>query len=380
MTPLNGIKVLELARVLAGPWAGQTLADLGATVIKVESPMGDETRTWGKPVDEDGTAAYFHSCNNGKRSIALDFRNTEDLAIVKELASDADVIIENFKVGGLKKYGLDYDSLAPVNSGLVYCSITGFGQDGPYAHRPGYDFVIQAMSGIMDLTGAPDAEPQKMGVAFSDIFTGLYATIAIQAALAARANTGVGDYIDMALLDSQIGVLANQASGLLKSGAAPTRLGNTHPSIVPYQVFETADAPLVIACGNDGQFKAMSEALSLELHLDPRFETNPERLRHRDILTELLNEALRQTRRDDLLQTLEKAGVPAGPINSVKEAFTDPQVMYRGLTINQRIRNPIRFANNSLNDDRGSPRLNEHNKEIRDRLWNIDNLDEQMSK
>ncbi len=370
MTPLNGLKVLELARVLAGPWAGQTLADLGATVIKVESPEGDETRTWGKPVD--GTAPYFHSCNRGKHSIALDFRDAEDLALVRQLAADADVVIENFKVGGLKKFGLDYATLSADNPGLVYCSVTGFGQDGPYAHRAGYDFIIQAMSGIMDLTGDPNGPPQKMGVAFADIFTGLYATIGIQAALAAREKTGKGDFIDMALLDSQIGVLANQASNYLMTGAEPRRLGNTHPSIVPYQVFISADAPLVIACGNDGQFRALCGSLGLNLHDDPRFTTNPARLENREALTDLLQAELSQRARADILTLMESAGVPAGPINSVKEAFTDPQVLYRGLTINQSVRNPIRFAENDLAAYRKPPRLNENEKDIRDHLWNID--------
>ncbi len=369
MTPLNGLKVLELARVLAGPWAGQTLADLGATVIKVESPDGDETRTWGQPVD--GTAPYFHSCNRGKRSIALDFRDADDLALVKRLAGEADVIIENFKVGGLKKFGLDYTSLSADNPGLVYCSVTGFGQDGPYAHRAGYDFIIQAMSGIMDLTGDPEGPPQKMGVAFADIFTGLYATIGIQAALAARAVTGRGDHIDMALLDSQIGVLANQASHYLMTGAEPKRLGNAHPSIVPYQVFDASDAPLVIACGNDGQFQALCRVLGLSLHKDPRFATNPARLKNRDDLTALLQAKLSAHTRADILTLMEKAGVPAGPINSVKEAFTDPQVTYRGLTINQSVRNPIRFAENELAAFREPPRLNDSDKDIRDHLWNI---------
>lgn len=372
MTPLNGLKVLELARVLAGPWAGQTLADLGATVIKVESPNGDETRTWGAPADDDGTAAYFHSCNRGKRSIALDFRDAEDLALVKRLAGEADVVIENFKVGGLAKFGLDYASLRAANPGLVYCSITGFGQDGPYAHRPGYDFIIQAMSGIMDLTGDPNGPPQKMGVAFSDIFTGLYATIGIQAALAARAQTGKGDYVDMALLDSQIGVLANQASSFLMTGAEPRRMGNTHPSIVPYQVFEASDTPLVIACGNDRQFTSLCTALDVTFHKESRFSNNPSRVENREVLSEMLQAKLIKRTRGDILALMESAGVPAGPINSVKEAFTDPQVMYRGLTINQTVRNPIRLTENELAPFRKSPRLNDSEKEIRENLWNID--------
>jgi crotonobetainyl-CoA:carnitine CoA-transferase CaiB-like acyl-CoA transferase len=273
--------VLELARVLAGPWIGQTLADLGADVIKVEAPEGDETRGWGPPFAADGSAAYFHSCNRNKRSIALDFRDAQDRALARRLAASADVVLENFKVGGLAKYGLDYPAVAAGNPGVVYCSVTGFGQDGPYAPRPGYDFIIQAMGGIMDLTGEPEGAPQKPGVAYADLFTGLYGTIAVQAALAQRARTGQGQHIDMALFDTQLAVLANQASNWLIGGRVPRRMGNAHPNIVPYQVFQAADGPLVIACGNDGQFARLCVELGLELHRDARLTMNRGRLEHR---------------------------------------------------------------------------------------------------
>ncbi|MGK0266387.1 MAG: crotonobetainyl-CoA:carnitine CoA-transferase CaiB-like acyl-CoA transferase, partial [Maricaulis sp.] len=262
--PLTGLKVLELARVLAGPWIGQTLADLGADVIKVESPHGDDTRQWGPPwIEHDGdrSAAYYHSCNRGKRSIALDFTRTADRDLVLELADGADVVVENFKVDGLAKYGLDYDSLSARNPRLVYCSVTGFGQTGPYAHRAGYDLMIQAMSGIMDLTGEADGPPQRLGVAFADIFTGVYGVIGIQAALAQREKTGLGQHVDMALFDTMIGVLGNQAMNYLTTGIAPHRLGNSHPNIVPYQEFSASDGHIILACGNDGQFERLCATL-----------------------------------------------------------------------------------------------------------------------
>ncbi|HEX7693911.1 MAG TPA: CaiB/BaiF CoA-transferase family protein, partial [Sphingomonas sp.] len=307
--PLAGLKVIELARILAGPWAGQTLADLGAEVIKVESPEGDDTRKWGPPFVEnpDGThdAAYFHATNRGKRSVALDFRTPEGQAAVREMIADADVVIENFKVGGLAKYGLDFASLAAINPRLVYCSITGFGQDGPYAHRAGYDFIIQGMSGIMDLTGDPAGEPQKIGVAFADIFTGLYAVIAIQAALAMRERTGRGQHIDMALLDTMTGVLANQAMNYLVSGVSPTRLGNAHPNIAPYAAFPTADGWFILAVGNDGQFRRFCAIVGLDaLGEDPRFATNPARVANRAELTKRVTEATLRFHRDDLLALL----------------------------------------------------------------------------
>ena len=268
--PVAGLRVVEFARILAGPWIGQTLADLGADVVKVEAPGGDDTRSWGPPfvpgIDGDHlSAAYFHACNRGKRSIVLDFSTEHGRDAARRLAADADVVIENFKLGGLKKYGLDYESLSALNPRLVYCSITGFGQDGPYAHRAGYDYIVQGLGGIMDLTGDPQGEPQKVGVAFADIFTGLYGVIAIQAALAQRERTGRGQHIDMALLDCMTGVLANQALNYLVSGASPHRMGNAHPNIAPYQVFAVADGHIILAVGNDGQFARLCEALGLSL-------------------------------------------------------------------------------------------------------------------
>ncbi|MCV0427542.1 MAG: CoA transferase, partial [Roseibium sp.] len=309
--PLKGIKVVELARILAGPWTGQTLADLGADVIKVESPQGDDTRGWGPPfVEEEGeagrTAAYFHACNRGKRSITADFRTAEGQDLVRHLVAEADVLIENFKVGGLAKYGLDYDSLKKINPKLIYCSVTGFGQDGPYAHRAGYDFMIQGMGGIMDLTGDPEGDPQKIGVAFADIFTGLYGTIGILSALHRRDATDEGEWIDMALLDAQVGVLANQALNYFVSGKSPRRLGNAHPNIVPYQVFPAKDGHLIIAVGNDGQFQRLCTVLGQpELAANPRYETNAGRVATRSELIPILTEETATRMRDDLLAALE---------------------------------------------------------------------------
>src|SRR6478735_9147948 len=283
--PLAGLKVLELARILAGPWVGQLLADLGADVVKVERPgVGDDTRGWGPPFIEaadggDLSAAYFHACNRGKRSIEVDFDTDEGQSLIRDLALNADVVVENFKVGGLKKYGLDYESLKAVNPRLVYCSITGFGQDGPYASRAGYDFMIQGMGGIMDLTGAPDGEPQKIGVAFADIFTGVYSVVGVLAALRQRDKSGTGAHLDMALLDVQTSVLANQAMNYLASGKTPTRMGNAHPNIVPYQVFPVADGHVIVAVGNDGQFAKFVRVLGHPgLAQDERFRTNMDRV------------------------------------------------------------------------------------------------------
>jgi len=369
--PLAGLKVVELARILAGPWAGQVLADLGAEVIKVESPEGDDTRRWGPPFVEhpDGShdAAYFHAANRGKSSVVIDFRTPEGQAEARRLIADADVVIENFKVGGLAKYGLDYASLAELNPRLVYCSITGFGQDGPYAQRAGYDFIIQGMAGIMDLTGDPAGEPQKIGVAFADIFTGLYAVIAIQAALAMRERTGRGQHIDMALLDTMTGVLANQAMNYLVSGVSPTRLGNAHPNIAPYAAFPTADGWFILAVGNDGQFRRFCAIVGLDdISDDPRFASNPARVANRDDLTSRVTEATRRFHRDDLLARLEAAGVPAGPINTVAQAFADPQVIHRGMALDipregggsvPGVRTPIRFSDADLVLDRPAPAL-----------------------
>ena len=369
--PLAGLKVIELARILAGPWAGQILADLGAEVIKIESPAGDDTRQWGPPfvtyTDGSSDAAYFHAANRGKTSVVIDFATPEGQAEVKRLVADADVVIENFKVGTLAKYGLDYASLSALNPRLVYCSITGFGQDGPYASRPGYDFIVQGMSGIMDLTGDPDGPPQKIGVAFADIMTGLYAVIAIQAALAARAVSGRGDHIDMALFDVMTGVLANQAQNYLVTGQSPKRLGNAHPNITPYAVFPTSDGWFILAVGNDGQFRKFCAAMGLDaLAQDPRFTSNALRLEHRGVLEVLIAEATRLRTRADLLALCEAAGVPAGPINSVADAFADPQIIARqmqqafttpdGQTV-AGVRTPIRFAGMSLKLGAAAPRL-----------------------
>ncbi len=372
--PYAGLRVLELARVLAGPWIGQTLADLGAQVIKVESPEGDETRRWGPPflTNADGSAAdaaYFHSCNRGKESLVLDFRKAEDRERVVRLASEADVLIENFKVGGLEKYGLDYASLAPRNPALVYCSISGFGQDGPYADRPGYDFVAQAMSGLMDVTGAPDSPPQKVGVAVADITTGLYGLIGIQAALAERARSGRGQRVDVALLDSTIGILANQALNHLIGNLTPTRMGNAHPNITPYQEYPTADGFIVVAVGNDLQFRCLCAALGCApLADDARFATNGARVRNRSALEQALAPRLAAMRREDALARLEAARVPAGPINTVAEALGDPNTRERGMVLAcpaegyrgpsiPGLATPIRFSRSQTSVARAAPRL-----------------------
>lgn len=379
--PLAGIKVLELARILAGPWIGQTLVDLGADVIKVESPGGDDTRTWGPPfvrseTGENLDAAYFHCCNRGKRSLVLDFRTDHGREAVRRLVKQSDVLIENFKVGGLAKYGLDYESLKTVNPALVYCSVTGFGQDGPYAGRAGYDFMIQAMGGIMDITGEPDGEPTKPGVAYADIFTGLYGVIAVQSALLQRQRTGQGQWIDMALLDSQVAVLANQALNYLVSGVAPRRMGNTHPNIVPYQPFPCADGYVVIAVGNDGQFGRLCKMLGCgELAVDERFASNPARVAHRETLVPLLVARTRSYTRADILEQLEAHTVPAGPINTVADVFDDPQVRHRDMARSldapgtehgsvASVRTPIRFSGGDLKLERAAPRLGEHTAEI----------------
>jgi crotonobetainyl-CoA:carnitine CoA-transferase CaiB-like acyl-CoA transferase len=337
MKPLSGLKVIELARILAGPWAGQILADLGADVVKVEKPgTGDDTRHWGPPfvTYEDGSrdAAYFHACNRGKKSITVDLENAQGQAVIRKLAAGADVLIENFKVGGLKRYGLDYQSLRSLNPRLIYCSITGFGQDGPYAGRPGYDFMIQGMGGIMDLTGEPDGSPMKVGVAYADLFTGLYSVVAIQSALIRRSITGEGAFIDMALLDTQVGVLANQAMNFLVSGNTPKRMGNQHPNIVPYRVFPASDGHIIIASGNDRQWQSVCAVLGIpQMANDSRFVSNAARIENRDVLNALLDELTAKRTRSDLLAAFETAGVPAGPINSVADVFADPQVVHRGM-------------------------------------------------
>ena len=368
--PLSGLRVVELARILAGPWLGQTLADLGADVVKVESPEGDDTRRWGPPFIErdDGAggtetvAAYFHAANRSKRSVVCDFNEQASLDRLKGLIADADVVVENFKRGSLKRFGLDYESLRAANPRLVYISITGFGQTGPRAAQPGYDFLIQGMSGIMDLTGSPEGEPQKVGVAWIDILTGLYGTIAVQAALAERDCSGQGQKIDVSLFDVGVSVLANQAMNYLVSGTAPHRLGNAHPNIVPYQVFAVADGHVIIACGNDRQFGGLCAVLGLgALPGDPRASTNPARVANRDFVVGQLLVATRKWKKVDLIAALEVANVPCGPINTVAEALSDPQVAARSLQIAPEnipgLRTPIIFSRSPLALDRAAPAL-----------------------
>ena len=367
--PLAGLKVVELARILAGPWTGQTLADLGAEVIKVEAPEGDDTRKWGPPFierDGDRTAAYFHSCNRGKASITVDFRTPEGQEIVRDLVRSADILIENFKVGGLAKYGLDYPSLAEINPGLIYCSITGFGQDGPYAHRAGYDYIIQGMSGLMSITGDPEGQPQKVGVAVTDVFTGVYASTAILAALHQRQATGKGQHIDMALLDVAVSVSANQAMNYLSTGNAPKRMGNYHPNLSPYQVFECSDGFIIIATGNDPQYQRLCDILDLtELAEAPDYLTNADRVANRDALTVALTERTRNFTKFDLLAACENEGVPAGPINEMDEVFDDPQIKARGMQVTldgvPGVRSPFTFSDAELSLTRPSPKLGEDN-------------------
>jgi crotonobetainyl-CoA:carnitine CoA-transferase CaiB-like acyl-CoA transferase len=380
--PLAGLRVLELARILAGPWAGQTLADLGADVIKVERKgNGDDTRGWGPPFVEgaDGKhigAAYFHSANRGKRSIEADFENAEGRRIVHKLAMSSDVLIENFKVGGLAKFGLDYKSLAAENPRLIYCSVTGFGQDGPYAKRAGYDLMAQGMGGMMDLTGMADGPPTRVGVAISDVFTGCYSVIGILAALAEREKTGKGCYVDCALVDSTVGVLANHALNYLVSGDVPKRIGNSHPNIVPYQEFPVADGHVIVATGNDNQYVKFCNVLGApELVQNPAYKDNVGRLSHRNKLVEKLSALTKKIKRDDLLAKLEAQGVPAGPINNLEQVFNDPQVVYRGMKLNlpsaaaksgtiPGVRTPIVMDGWKAASERPSPRLGEHTAEI----------------
>jgi crotonobetainyl-CoA:carnitine CoA-transferase CaiB-like acyl-CoA transferase len=377
--PLHGVRVLELARILAGPWAGQLLADLGADVVKVESPEGDDTRKWGPPfvTAEDGenlSAAYYHSCNRGKRSIVVDFSTPEGAETIRKLAASSDVLIENFKLGGLRKYGLDYASLRELNQKLVYCSITGFGQTGPYAPRAGYDFIVQGMSGLMSITGAPDGEPQKVGVAVTDLFTGLYSVIAIQAALRHAEATGQGQHIDMALFDAQIAVLANQNLNYLVSGKAPARMGNAHPNIAPYEVLPVADGHIILAVGNDGQFRKFCAVVGLDdLGKNPDFATNAARVANRVALREAMLANLAVWQKSELLAALEKEGVPASPINTIGEMFDDRQANARGMRLDLKdrlgnvlpsVRSPIVLSETPLAYERPSPRLGEHTDEI----------------
>ncbi len=375
--PLSGIRVLDLTRVLAGPWATQMLADFGAEVVKIEKPgEGDDTRGWGPPflTNPDGSrgdAAYFQSANRGKWSVCIDMASPEGQTLIRSLAEKADIVIENFKVGGLKKYGLDYESLKAVNPRLIYCSITGFGQNGPYAQRAGYDFMIQGMGGIMSVTGQPDgapgAEPMKMGVAFADIFTGLHAVIGIEAALFHRERTGHGQYLDLALLDSQVAVMANQALNYLVGGKAPTRLGNAHPNIVPYQTFETADGYIIMAVGTDRQYAEYCAIIGApHLAQDERFRTNRGRVENRAALTPLLRPFMQARTTADWVAAFEAAAVPCGPINTLDQVFANPQVLARGLQVGLTrddgvqvpgVANPIVFSETPVAYDKPPPRL-----------------------
>jgi crotonobetainyl-CoA:carnitine CoA-transferase CaiB-like acyl-CoA transferase len=372
--PLAGIRILELARILAGPWCGQLLADLGADVVKIErAGEGDDTRQWGPPFvggERSGSsAAYFHACNRGKRSFTADFECEADRAAVREAAAEADIVIENFKVGGLKRYGLDHESLRAANPSLITCSITGFGQTGPYAHRAGYDFVVQGMGGIMDLTGEQEGEPQKTGVAFADIFSGVYSAVAILASLRRREATGVGAHIDMSLLDVQVAVLGNQAMNYLVSGHAPTRMGNAHPNIVPYQLFPTLDGPVIVAAGNDAQFYRFSALVGRsDLAHDPRFLRNADRVLNRSALVSALSTATASMKRDTLLTALEAGGVPAGPVNALDQVFADPHVKARGMQVDlpdgvetvPTVRCPIIIDGEPMSAATASPKLGEN--------------------
>ena len=368
--PLAGLKVVELARILAGPWAGQLLADLGAEVVKVERPgAGDDTRHWGPPflTGPDGEsfgAAYFHACNRGKTSRAIDLQSEAGRDEIRAIAADADVLIENFKVGDLARYGLDYRALSAVNPGLIYCSITGFGQTGPYAARAGYDFIIQGMGGAMSLTGEPDGAPQKSGIAYADIFTGLYASVAILSALRARDADPDrrGAHIDMALLDTQVAVLANQALNWMASGEVPHRMGNGHANLVPYQAFAASDGEIIVAVGNDRQFARLCAILGIDaLAGDPRFVTNPARVVNRATLIPLLEAAIAPRARAEFAEALEAAGIPAGPINAIDAVFADPQVVHRGMKRDfgglPGLASPIVIDGERQVSDRPSPQL-----------------------
>ncbi|HEU4661034.1 MAG TPA: CaiB/BaiF CoA-transferase family protein [Pseudolabrys sp.] len=380
--PLTGLRVLELARILAGPWAGQILADLGADVIKVERKgTGDDTRGWGPPFVEgvDGKpigSAYFHGTNRGKRSIEVDFETDEGRQLVRKLAARSDVLIENFKVGGLAKFKLDYDSLKAECPRLIYCSVTGFGQDGPYAKRAGYDLMAQGTGGVMDLTGTADGEPTRVGIPMSDIFTGVYSAVGILAALQERQRTGKGCHIDTALVDSTVGVLSYQALNYLVSGKIPTRIGNAHPNIVPYQVFPTADGYAIVATGNDNQYVKFCNVLGApELAANPEYKDNVGRLKHREELVGKLCTLTRKMKRDDLLSKLEAQGVPAGPINNLEQVFSDPHVVHRGMKLElpsaaaksgkiPGVRTPIVFDGWRAASEKPAPLLGEHTTEI----------------
>jgi crotonobetainyl-CoA:carnitine CoA-transferase CaiB-like acyl-CoA transferase len=380
--PLAGVRVLELARILAGPWAGQLLADLGAEVTKVERKgAGDDTRGWGPPfvAKTDGGnlgAAYFHAANRGKRSIELDFESEDGKRIVRKLAARSDILIENFKVGGLKKFGLDYDSLKDVNPRLIYCSVTGFGQTGPDAARAGYDLMAQGIGGFMDLTGMADGEPTRAGVPVSDIFTGVYAVVGVLAALTQRERTGKGCHVDAALVDATVGVLANQALNYLVGGEVPKRIGNTHPNIVPYQVFPAADGHVIVATGNDRQYKDFCKVLGApELATDPAYLSNKDRLARRAELVGKLSARTKRMKRDDMLKQLEAVQVPAGPINNLEQVFNDPQVIHRGMKLElpcddavggtiPGVRSPIMIDGAPMASPKTAPKLGEHTQEV----------------
>ncbi|GFM80610.1 CoA transferase [Pseudomonas cichorii] len=392
MGALSHIRVLDLSRVLAGPWAGQILADLGADVIKVERPgNGDDTRSWGPPFLKDpagentSEAAYYLSANRNKQSVTIDFTQPQGQKLVRELAARSDILIENFKVGGLAAYGLDYEALKAINPRLIYCSITGFGQSGPYARRAGYDFMIQGLGGLMSLTGRPEGEegagPVKVGVALTDILTGLYSTSAILAALAHRDQSGIGQHIDMALLDVQVACLANQAMNYLTTGTAPRRLGNAHPNIVPYQDFPTADGDFILTVGNDNQFRKFAEvAGQAQWADDPRFQTNKLRVTNRAELIPLIRQATVFKTTAQWVEELEAAGVPCGPINDLAQVFADPQVQARGLAIEMphalggnvaQVASPIRLSETPVEYRRAPPLLGEHTQEVLQNLLGL---------
>ena len=388
MRPLDGIRVLDLSRVLAGPWCTQLLADLGADVIKIERPgSGDDTRHWGPPwhgEGDDRVAAYFLSCNRGKKSAAIDFARPEGAGLVRKLAQRADVVVENFKVGGLKKFGLDALSLRTANPRLIYASITGFGQDGPYADRAGYDYIIQGMGGLMSITGLPDGEPgggpMRVGVAVVDLFTGLYTCIAVLSALYAREKTGEGAFVDMALFDTQLAMLANQASNALLSGKDPPRQGNTHPNIVPYQPFEASDQPIIIAVGNDRQFARLAEMCGRpEWVQDERFANNGTRVANRGEIVELISDCIRTRPAAEWLDRLEAAGIPAGPINRISQALADVQAQHRGMVRNiagvPLVGSPVRLDGDRADSDLPPPALGAHTLDVLEGLAERSELD-----
>ncbi len=390
--PLSGIRVLDLSRVLAGPWATQTLGDLGADVIKIEKPGGgDDTRAWGPPFFEsvetpgETMAAYYMSANRNKRSVAIDMATADGQALIRQLAAECDIVVENFKVGGLAKYGLDYAGLSAVNPRIIYCSITGFGQSGPYSDRPGYDFLVQGLGGMMSVTGErddlPGGGPQKTGIATADLFTGLYGVIGVLAALHHRDKTGEGQHIDMSLLDTQVAVMGNQALGYLISGTEPTRMGNAHISIVPYQTFATRDGHMILAIGNDGQFARFCTAVGREdLSGDERYRTNPARVTNRDSLIPLLEEIMLTRTTDEWVELLEANTVPGGPINGMKRVFENEQVAARNMSKNiirgngeamPTVASPMQFSKTKVGYSRPPPKLGEHTREVLDEILKL---------